>query len=197
MTLFRPDAVGSQISIVNVNGSTNDENQPTLEARILLSMSVYVSKHVITQGNLDVQYAGSMSFPTPNIYYITGGSPAFIPDYFTSTNTNEPYLDWLKFILHQPTIPQTISTSYGDDEQTVPRDYATTVCNMFAQLGAMGSSVLFASGDFGVGAGSCLSNDGTRKKHRRFIPMFPASCESFISPFIQLVLWMLGFTRGL
>jgi tripeptidyl-peptidase-1 len=38
MTLFRPDAVGSQISIVNVNGGTNDENHPGVEARILLSM---------------------------------------------------------------------------------------------------------------------------------------------------------------
>jgi tripeptidyl-peptidase-1 len=42
MTLFRPDAVGSQISIVNVNGSINDEKHPSKEARILLSMSLYV-----------------------------------------------------------------------------------------------------------------------------------------------------------
>ena len=42
MILFRPDAVDSQVSIVNVSGS-NDENNPGLEARILLPMSVYVS----------------------------------------------------------------------------------------------------------------------------------------------------------
>ncbi len=71
-------------------------------------------------------------------------------------------------------IPQTISTSYGDDEQTVPQEYATSVCNMFAQLGAMGVSVLFASGDHGVGDGSCHSNDGTNSM--KFIPAFPASC---------------------
>ena len=96
----------------------------------------------------------------------------------TPTNTNEPYLDWLDFILDQPTIPQTISTSYGDDEQTVPPDYAKTVCDLFAQLGTMGSSVLFSSGDFGVGGGSCLSNDGAEQ--RQFTPMFPASCEPFL-----------------
>lgn len=45
------------------------------------------------------------------------------------------------------TIPQTISTSHGDDEQSVPRDYAASVCNMFAQLGATGVSILFGSSD--------------------------------------------------
>ena len=79
--------------------------------------------------------------------------------------------------MNQKSIPQTISTSYGDDEQTVPLDYATSLCNMFAQLGTMGVSVLFASGDWGVGAGSCRSNDG--KGSKKFIPSFPASCECF------------------
>ena len=36
MVLFRPDAVGSQVEIVNVNGSTNDENNPGVEVRIVL-----------------------------------------------------------------------------------------------------------------------------------------------------------------
>ena len=116
-----------------------------------------------------------MTYPTPNIFYSTEGSPPFIPDSITLNNTNEPYLDWLDFILSQETIPQTISTSYGDDEQTVPPEYAKSVCNMFARLGAMGVSILFASGDFGVGGGSCLANDGTNRV--KFIPMFPASCR--------------------
>jgi tripeptidyl-peptidase-1 len=95
----------------------------------------------------------------------------------TPSDSNEPYLDWLNFILSEESIPQTISTSYGDDEQTVPRDYATSVCNLFAQLGTRGISVLFSSGDFGVGGGSCLSNDGANRT--QFIPMFPASCGFF------------------
>jgi len=127
-----------------------------------------------------VQYAGAISYPTPNIYYSTGGSPPFIPDESTTTNTNEPYLDWLNFTLAQPTIPWTISTSYGDDEQTVPEDYARSVCNLFARLGSMGVSVLFSSGDSGVGGGSCHTNDGTNRV--QFIPMFPASC-----PFVTTV----------
>jgi tripeptidyl-peptidase-1 len=44
MTRFRPDAEDSQVTIVNVNGSINDEDNPGVEARILPLMSVYVSK---------------------------------------------------------------------------------------------------------------------------------------------------------
>ena len=72
------------------------------------------------------------------------------------------------------------TTSYGDDEQTVPEDYAVQVCNLFAQLGARGSSIMFSSGDDGVGGGDCLSNDGTNTK--KFLPNFPASC-----PFVTTV----------
>ena len=49
----------------------------------------------------------------------TGGTPPFVPDQNTPTDTNEPYLDWVEFALTQIVLPQTISTSYGDDEQTV------------------------------------------------------------------------------
>lgn len=62
-------------------------------------------------------------------------------------------LQWLDFVLAQKDLPQTISTSYGDDEQTgtrtpvqlllgladttlqVPKSFAERVCNGFAQLG--------------------------------------------------------------
>ncbi len=62
----------------------------------------------IIQANLDIQYTTGISFPTPNIYFSTGGSPPFIPDEGTDTDSNEPYLDWLDFILNQTTIPQTV-----------------------------------------------------------------------------------------
>ncbi|EUC55873.1 tripeptidyl-peptidase, partial [Rhizoctonia solani AG-3 Rhs1AP] len=86
----------------------------------------------------------------------------------------QPYLEWVNYILNKTTLPFTISTSYGDDEQTVPLDYATRLCNSFAQLGARGVSLLFSSGDGGVGSGTCKTNDGTNRT--RFQPIFPASC---------------------
>lgn len=56
---------------------------------------------------------------------------------------------------------------------------ANRTCNLFAQLGARGVSVIIASGDAGVG-GSCQTNDG--KNTTRFLPLFPASC-----PFVTSV----------
>jgi tripeptidyl-peptidase-1 len=88
---------------------------------------------------------------------------------------------WLDYVLSQDEIPQTISTSYGDDEQTVPYSYAMRVCAGMASVSARGVSLLFSSGDHGVGDGIsnpatqiCKSNDGHNTT--TFLPMFPASC---------------------
>ncbi|CAE6473904.1 unnamed protein product [Rhizoctonia solani] len=153
---FNPSAVGSTFSVELINGGKNSQTNPGVEA------------------NLDVQYAGAISNPIPLTFYSTAGSPPYQPDSNTPTNTNEPYLEWVNYMLNKTTLPLTISTSYGDDEQTVPLDYATRVCNSFAQLGVRGASVLFSSGDGGVGSGTCKTNDGTNRT--RFQPIFPASC---------------------
>jgi tripeptidyl-peptidase-1 len=129
-----------------------------------------------------------MTYPTPVIYYSTAGLAPSFPDNNTSVMFNTPFLDWLRFILEQPMIPQTISSSYSDDELTVPLEYALMVCHMFARLGARGSSVIVSSGDHGVGR--CFSNGSTTGLP--FIPMFPASCESFIFPFYSVSTWEVG-----
>ncbi|KAJ7368775.1 tripeptidyl peptidase A [Mycena albidolilacea] len=133
------------------------------------------------EANLDTQFAFGISYPTPGTFWSTPGLPPWLQDEHTAADTNEPYLDWLDFILQSDHIPQTISTSYGDDEQTVPFTYASRVCKLFAELGVRGVSVLFASGDGGVGDGNadpatqqCRTND--KKRTRRFLPAFPASC---------------------
>ena len=72
-------------------------------------------------------------------------------------------------------LPSVVSTSYDDDEQTMPYSYASKACSMFAQLGARGVTLLFASGDEGVGGnGNCYSNDG--KNRSTFLPEFPSTC---------------------
>ena len=92
-----------------------------------------------------------------------------------ATDTNEPYAEFLQYVLNLPKIPPVISSSYGDDEQTVPQSYATRVCATFAQLGARGVSFLCASGDNGVGRnGKCVTNDG--KNTPSFLPSFPDGC---------------------
>ena len=49
MVVFRPDALRSQVSIVGVNRSVDDENHPGGEVRTVLSIRVYASvtcKHI-------------------------------------------------------------------------------------------------------------------------------------------------------
>lgn len=124
------------------------------------------------------QTVAGFIYPTRLTTYSTGGvSPVFTPDLQYPTNTNEPYLTWLSYVLAQPDseIPKIITTSYADDEQTIPINYARRVCAELAQLGARGVTLLFATGDYGVGTnGTCVSNDG--KNTPKFLPMFPASC---------------------
>ncbi|EIW76307.1 tripeptidyl peptidase A [Coniophora puteana RWD-64-598 SS2] len=160
-----PDAYGSNFTFVSVNGGQND--QDPADAGV--------------EANLDTQFGFGLTYPTPGTFWSTAGEPPFIPDSLEANDTNEPYSYWLSYILDQTDIPQAISTSYGDDEQTVPYSYASRVCNGFAALGARGISIMFSSGDGGVGDGDadpatqeCYSNDGTNRTI--FIPGFPASC---------------------
>ncbi|OCH95935.1 tripeptidyl peptidase A [Obba rivulosa] len=166
-----PEAVNATFDVISINGGENDQDPD--EAG--------------DEADLDVQFAFGLTFPTPATFFTTGGSPPFIPDVLTPTDSNEPYTEWLDFILDDPNPPQTISTSYADDEQTVPVSFAQRVCNGFAQLGARGVSLTFSSGDGGVGDGDsdpatqeCFSNDG--RNVTRFIPLFPPSC-----PFVTAV----------
>ncbi|ORY57900.1 tripeptidyl-peptidase 1 precursor [Pseudomassariella vexata] len=135
------------------------------------------------EANLDVQAIAGISWKTPITSWSTGGSPPFIPSASTPDNSNEPYLVWVNYLLSQESFPQAISTSYADDEQTVPIAYARRVCQQFAQVGARGTSLFFASGDDGVGPSDpaeCISNDG--QNTTMFLSLFPSSC-----PFVTTV----------
>jgi len=157
MTRYRSDAVGASFTVEEINDGGYDSNDPGGEA------------------NLDMQYSQGIAWPIPHVFYSTGGVPqSFIPDSNQPENNNEPYLDWLEYVIDLPDIPQTISTSYSGDEQTFPLDYAKSVCCLFAQLGARGVSVLMASGDLGVGGGDCQKNDGSGTVE--FLPIFPPTC---------------------
>ncbi|KAH9161795.1 subtilisin-like protein [Lactarius sanguifluus] len=157
MREFRSDAHDPTFLVVDINDSGYDPNKPGVEA------------------NLDMQYTQGMAWPTPHVFYSIGGlAEEFIPDGFQPVNNNEPFLGWLETMIRLEDVPQTISTSYGGHEQTFPPDYATSVCELFGQLGARGISILFASGDSGVGGGDCKKNDGSGVV--QFQPFFPATC---------------------
>ncbi|KAH8995590.1 subtilisin-like protein, partial [Lactarius hatsudake] len=145
MTYFRSDVQPPSLAtfaVELVNGGGYDLDTPGIEASI------------------DVQYASAMAYPTPIIFYSTGGRGEW-------SDTGEPlsgdvYLESLEYLLRKTVIPQTISISYGTDEWNAPREYAAALCILFAQLGTRGISVLFPAGDDGVGkelygrVGKCL-----------------------------------------
>jgi tripeptidyl-peptidase I len=165
---YRPEAVGAaeEYKQISIHGGPTQNGSLT---------KAQWENGISLEADLDVQTIIGMSYPIPVTAYSTGGEPPYKRDNATQTDTNEPYLTWVNYILKQSNIPQVISTSYGDDEQTVPLSYATRVCQQFAQLGARGVSLLFASGDNGVGTNNtCFSNDG--KNTPMFLPDFPASC---------------------
>lgn len=166
---YRPEAVSAayQFKQVSINGGTlqqTHENRSQLRAGTGL------------EGNLDVETLLGIVWPTPLTAYSTAGEPPFIPDIQDPTVDNEPYLTWVNYVLKQPFVPQVISNSYEDNEQTVPPAYAHVVCRKFAQLSARGVSIFFGSGDGGVAGvqgGQCISN---RNNETAFLPLFPSSC---------------------
>ncbi|KAK7541932.1 tripeptidyl-peptidase-like protein [Phyllosticta citribraziliensis] len=158
--IYAPWAANKSFSFGSINGSTlpQDTSDDSVEA------------------NLDIQYTLPLVHPLDVKYYYTDGRGPLVPDLDQpSTSSNEPYLDYFTELLKKPDseLPRTLTTSYGEDEQSVPASYARSVCDLIGQLGARGVSVLFSSGDTGVGS-ACQTNDG--KNTTRFLPIFPAAC---------------------
>ncbi|KAL1878795.1 hypothetical protein VTK73DRAFT_7552 [Phialemonium thermophilum] len=165
---FAPREPDANFTVALVNGGQNNQTDTI---------------HPDEEPNLDIQYAVTLSYKTPVIYYSTGGASLSIPDLDLpfAGNYTEPWLDLVTYLVGLPDskLPQTLTISYGEDEQIVPRPYAEKVCQMFGQLGARGMSVVVSSGDSGPGSG-CQSNDG--RNATRFTPFFPAAC-----PFVTSV----------
>ncbi|KAH8982283.1 subtilisin-like protein [Lactarius akahatsu] len=152
MKKYRTDAEDATFEVVQINGGGYDPSHPGGEA------------------NLNVQYAQAMAYPTPLIFYSTGGVMAYDPDPDT-----DPFLQWINYVLRQEHVPQTISISYGAFETDIPLEYAKKLCDLFSELGARGASVLVPSGNVGVGKGEdCIVNDGSGRV--QFVPDFPGSC---------------------
>ncbi|KAB5570820.1 Pro-kumamolisin [Coniochaeta sp. 2T2.1] len=157
----------NNFTVVLINGG-EDHQDPTRD---------------FVEANLDSQFMSAVVKTLPVTEFITAGKPPFVPNLNIpdeASNTNEPYLEYYQALLNMTSdeLPQVISNSYGDDEQTVPKEYAIRVCNLIGMMGLRGITVLESSGDTGVGA-PCQSNDG--RKHPEFTPQFPASCPYITS----------------
>ncbi|KAK2606880.1 hypothetical protein N8I77_005603 [Diaporthe amygdali] len=159
-----PHSVGLNFSFTEINGGVHLEDHDTTPSM---------------EANLDVAVIMGWVHPIPIHEYIVGGygdQQATVDDPST-TGSNEPYLELLEYLLalNDTDLPTVLSVSYGEEEQSIPEDYARKVCNLFMQLGARGVSVIFASGDYGPGD-SCTTGSDADNSSTYFQPVFPATC---------------------
>ncbi|EJF64357.1 family S53 protease-like protein [Dichomitus squalens LYAD-421 SS1] len=151
---YRPDMnPATNFSVVGVDGGSNDQDVPS-----------------VSEGELDIQYTVGLATNVPVTYYFIG------------TENNDAlggYLDEANLLLGLDAPPLVLTTSYGQQESTISFELTERLCQVYAQLGARGTTILYASGDSGPG---CPSGNNTN-----FQPTFPSNC-----PFVTSV----GGTQG-
>ncbi|KAJ7845315.1 subtilisin-like protein [Mycena leptocephala] len=156
---FRPDIAGNTFTLTPLNGAQNlQDNSGGLEGQIDIQSTVGVAGDVPTTYLLD----------TPN------------------TDAATSYMDTINWLLTQEDPPTVFTTSYGNFESDLSQSVATSICNGYMQVAALGTpssfassvpalithllgiSMIFASGDSGAA--------NNQKTCTSFVPMFPPSC---------------------
>ncbi|THH29754.1 hypothetical protein EUX98_g4430 [Antrodiella citrinella] len=118
------------------------------------------------EANLDIQYTVGLATGVPTTFISVGNN-------FQDGNL-EGFLDIVNFLLGESNPPNVLTTSYGQNENTISSTLSNQLCNAYQQLGARGTSILFASGDGGV-SGSQSASCST------FVPTFPSGCPFLTS----------------
>lgn len=106
LNMYRPEAVAAayQFQQISIDGGTLQQTPENATDLFVVGL----------EGNLDAETMLGIAWPTPLTAYSTGGlNPEFVPDLFTTYDSDEPYLAWVNYVLTLPSIPQVISTSYG------------------------------------------------------------------------------------
>ncbi|KAJ7699098.1 family S53 protease [Mycena metata] len=139
---FRPDIAGNTFSVTLLNGAQNlQDNSGGLE------------------GQIDIQYTVGIAGDVPTTYLLDG----------SNTDAATSYMDTINWLLTQEEPPTVFTTSYGNLETDLTPTAATSVCNGYMQLAAIGISMIFASGD-----GGAANND--QDDCTSFVPTFPPTC---------------------
>ncbi|KAJ7644369.1 subtilisin-like protein [Roridomyces roridus] len=118
------------------------------------------------EANLDIQYTVGLASGVP-ITFVSGGETF-------SDGALEGFLDIINNLSELATVPQVLTTSYGEDEPDQTAATFTKLCNAYAAYGVRGGSILFASGDGGVAGGQSQTCTN-------FIPAFPSGCPFMTS----------------
>lgn len=119
------------------------------------------------EASLDAEYMTVMGAGVPTEFWSFAGRQPGAPE-------NEPFLDWLYLLGNTTNPPLVFSTSYGEDETSVSRDYSDRMNEEFQKQALRGISFIFASGDSGVGSmmGQC----------EEYMAMYPSG-----SPYVTAV----------
>ncbi|KAJ7898518.1 family S53 protease [Mycena olivaceomarginata] len=124
------------------------------------------------EANLDTQYTIGIATGVP-VTFISAGE--------TGPDGLDGFLDMITLLINDTNRPSVLTTSYAfQDETDLPVSVANNLCNTYLQLSALGTSLLFSSGDGGVSGGQSAGCTN-------FVAPFPSGC-----PFITSV----GSTGG-
>ncbi|TFK88148.1 family S53 protease [Polyporus arcularius HHB13444] len=160
LSKFRTDIKNPNFQVLSTDGASSNGGQGTFEA------------------NSDSQITVGLATNVPITYLKT--------DKDADGVTTDDLLNEMHFLLTQDQLPSVITTSYVFQETEDLASFAQTLCNAYARLGAMGTSVIFAAGDCGVAGGFLQTPADCVDKP--FVPTFPSTC-----PYVTSV----GATQGL
>jgi len=117
------------------------------EGRTIAAKGDKMGSSAGVEASLDVDYISSVGGNvTTEFWSFAGHAP--------SNPQNEPFLKWMLLVgnTSDAEVPHVFSTSYGEDEASVSVAYADRINVEFAKAGTRGISLMFASGDDGVGS---------------------------------------------
>ncbi|KAJ7062765.1 family S53 protease-like protein [Mycena amicta] len=124
------------------------------------------------EANLDIQYTIGLATGVP-VQFISVGPQ--------TSDGVEGFIEIINTLITEETgnpRPSVLTISYGFDEDELSPAMATAMCNAYLQLSALGTTILFSSGDGGVG-GTVKGENCTLTS---FIPTAPSDC-----PFVTSV----------
>ncbi|KAJ6573379.1 subtilisin-like protein [Mycena vulgaris] len=126
---FRPDLINDTWTVVSVDNGTVIQRPPLPQD---------------AEPNLDTQMVIGLASGVSADYYAVG-----------IERTTDPQLVLAQYLVSLDTPPTVMVSCYESDgdETDLSLPFAIDYCNIYMQLGARGTSIIWASGDFGVGEG--------------------------------------------
>lgn len=120
---------------------------PVAKGRTIKAVGDKMGSSAGVEASLDVDYISSVGGNVTTEFWSFAGTAPDNPQ-------NEPFLKWIQLVSNtsDAQVPHVFSTSYGEDEASVSVAYSDRINVEFGKAGTRGISLMFASGDDGVGS---------------------------------------------